>query len=65
LAVITDVDLARIAPDPTLFPDIPTTVEVHAGFAHEHKKTASQILVEVQQLMAKYSSTNVILVRLL
>jgi hypothetical protein len=64
VALILNADIILIAPDPTLFPGIPTAVEIHAGFANEHQITASQILVEVQQLMAKYSSTTVILVRL-
>jgi hypothetical protein len=49
--------------DPTLFPNVPSDVQVHSGFAVEHKKTASQILGEVKDLMAKYSSNHVILVR--
>ena len=51
-------------PDPGLFPKIPNDVVVHSGFAIEHKKTASLILKEVKDLMAKHSSTHVILVRL-
>jgi len=62
LAVATDANIILIPPDPTLFPGIPIAVEIHAGFASEHQITASQILVEVQQLMAKYSSTTVILI---
>ena len=64
LAVLTDMDLAFKRPDPTLFPGIPKNVEVHGGFAKEHKKTASIILTEVKRLMAEYSSTSVILVHL-
>ena len=50
--------------DPTLFPDIPSDVEVHGGFVIEHMKTANKILAEVERLMGEYSSTNVVLVRL-
>jgi hypothetical protein len=53
-----------MALDPVLFPDIPSGIKVHSGFAIEHKKTASQILTEVERLMDEYSSTHVILVRL-
>ena len=60
---MTDLNAFRVAPDDTLFPGIPTTVEVHKGFANEHKKVANQILAEVRKLMAEYSSTTVVLVR--
>jgi len=61
LAVRTDIELNRIHPDNTLFPGIPT-VEVHEGFANEHKKTANRILAAVRKLMAEHLSTNVILI---
>jgi hypothetical protein len=64
LAVLTDLHFHFMAPDPVLFPDIPRGIKVHSGFAIEHKKTAYQILTEVERLMDKYSSTHVILVRL-
>jgi hypothetical protein len=63
LAVRTDADLRLIDPHPILFPRIPAAVKIHEGFAAEHEKTANQILAEVRKLMAKHSSTNVILVR--
>jgi hypothetical protein len=59
---LTDLNLEFMAPDSTLFPDVPSDVQVHAGFAVEHKKTASLILAEVKNLMEKHSSTHVILV---
>jgi len=62
LAVLTDLSADLVAPDDTLFPDIPTTVQIHEGFANEHKKNANQILAEVRKLMTEYSSTNVVLV---
>jgi predicted lipase len=64
LAVLTDIDLAFKHPDPTLFPGLPRNVEVHGGFAVEHKKTASIILAEVKRLMFEHSSTSVVLVHL-
>ena len=64
LSVLTDLEIAFMKPDPGLFPKIPNDVVVHSGFAIEHKKTASLILKEVKDLMAKHSSTHVILVRL-
>jgi hypothetical protein len=61
---MTDLRFHFMALDPVLFPDIPSGVKVHSGFAIEHMKTASQILTEVERLMDEYSSTHVILVRL-
>lgn len=63
LDILTDLDVDLVSPDPTLFPRIPTPVEVHHGFATYHKKTANLILAEVRKLMAKHSSSNVVLVR--
>ena len=62
LAVLTDIEFHFMALDPVLFPDIPSGIMVHSGFAIEHKKTANQILTEVERLMDEYSSTHVILV---
>ena len=64
LAVLTDLEFHFLALDPVLFPGIPSGIKVHSGFAIEHKKTANQILTEVERLMDEYSSTHVILVRL-
>jgi hypothetical protein len=64
LSVLTDLRFHFMALDPVLFPDIPSGIKVHSGFAIEHKKTANQILTEVKRLMDEYSSTHVILVRL-
>jgi len=61
-ADLTDLEIEFVALDPTLFPNVPSDVQVHLGFATEHKKTASLILAEVKNLMAKYSSTHVILI---
>ena len=61
---ITDLRTKFMIPDSSLFPNIPNGVQVHSGFAIEHKKTALKILAEVKRLMAEHSVTNVILVRL-
>ena len=62
LAVLTDLNVKYMVPDPVLFPNVPSGVQVHSGFALEQQKTAPQILAEVKRLMAKHSSTHVILV---
>ena len=45
--------------DATLFPGVPSTVEVHDGFRDEHALTASQILEEVKKLMAVHNTQTV------
>jgi Lipase (class 3) len=64
LSVLTDLNFYYMTLDPTLFPNVPSDIELHSGFVIEHMKTAKQILAEVKRLMDEYSSTNVILVRL-
>jgi hypothetical protein len=64
VADLTDLNIVLIEPDSTLFPNLPDGIQVHAGFAIEHQKTASLILTEVQNLMTEHSSKQVILVRL-
>ena len=59
---LTDLNIAKRALDPTLFPGVPDGVEVHSGFADEHEKTAGQILTEVKRLMATHRTTYVTLV---
>ncbi|KAH9060449.1 alpha/beta-hydrolase [Lactarius vividus] len=61
-AIATDIELLHVDLDPVLFPNIPSGVRVHHGFAKEHRKTAPQILKEVKQLMAENLSTHVILI---
>ncbi len=38
LADLTDVDFFLHGLDPTLFPGIPPSIQVHHGFAQEHAK---------------------------
>ena len=64
LSVLTDLDFNFMTLDPALFPNSPSDIKCHAGFVIEHMKTADQILAEVERLMGKHSSTNVVLVRL-
>ncbi|TFK48689.1 alpha/beta-hydrolase [Heliocybe sulcata] len=62
VSVLTDVDIPTIVPDPTLFPGLPSDIEVHEGFANEQAKTAALILAEVKRLLAQYSASSVTLV---
>ncbi|KAI0248631.1 Alpha/Beta hydrolase protein [Lactifluus subvellereus] len=61
MSVLTDLEVNFMIPDSSLFPNVPSDVQVHSGFANEHKKTAPKILAEVKRLMAEHSVTKVIL----
>ena len=37
-ADLTDIDFLLQGLDPTLFPGLPSSIQVHEGFAHEHAK---------------------------
>ncbi|KAI0699167.1 alpha/beta-hydrolase [Cerioporus squamosus] len=62
LSDLTDVNLFTKSLDTTLFPGVPSSVQVHGGFADEHAKTAAPILAEVKSLLATTGYTNVFLV---
>ncbi|RPD55587.1 alpha/beta-hydrolase [Lentinus tigrinus ALCF2SS1-7] len=62
LSDLTDVNFVMKSLDTTLFPGVPSGVQVHGGFADEHAKTASIILAEVKSLLSSTGYTNVFLV---
>ncbi|KAF9241189.1 Alpha/Beta hydrolase protein [Melanogaster broomeanus] len=62
LSDLTDVDIAMENLDPTLFPGVDNSVEVHSGFANEHAQTATIILNEVKSLISQYGAASVTLV---
>ena len=35
LSILSDLKVARISLDPTLFPNVPSTATVHSGFAQD------------------------------
>ncbi|KAM6497353.1 lipase class 3 family protein [Amanita muscaria] len=45
-----------------LFPGVPSSVEVHSGFANEQAKTATQILSAVQETISTHSASSVTVV---
>ncbi|KAF8887329.1 lipase class 3 family protein [Infundibulicybe gibba] len=61
-AIATDADAFQESLDPTLFPGISSSVEVHSGFANEQAKTATQILAAVRTAIAAHSATHVTIV---
>ncbi|KAI9440856.1 lipase [Lactarius indigo] len=46
LADLTDIDVFMTNLDSTLFPGLPSSIQVHSGFAAEHAKTAQTILAQ-------------------
>jgi hypothetical protein len=60
--VLTDANFIPAPLNPTLFPGLPFTVLVHAGFAIEHAQTATDVLAAVQQGMSQFNTTKVTLV---
>ncbi|KAF8842167.1 alpha/beta-hydrolase [Paxillus ammoniavirescens] len=62
LSDLTDADILMGNLDPTLFPGVDDTVQVHSGFANEHAQSASIILNEVRSLISQYGATSVTLV---
>jgi len=47
--------------DPTLFPGVPSSVQVHTGYQDAHARTATQILSEVQAVLAQHSTQRVVI----
>ncbi|VDC03329.1 unnamed protein product [Peniophora sp. CBMAI 1063] len=59
---LTDINIAMATLDSTLFPGVPSGVQVHKGFSDVQKQTASLILKEVKSLMSANSVNSVTLV---
>ncbi|KAI0670760.1 alpha/beta-hydrolase [Trametes maxima] len=59
---LTDINFFLDDLDSTLFPGLPSGVQAHNGFADEHAKTASTILTEVKNLLAKNNAKQVVVV---
>jgi predicted lipase len=62
LADLTDANFFLQSLDPTLFPGVPSSVEVHNGFANEQAKTAPAVLAAVQKGMSQFGATKVTIV---
>ncbi|KAH9166731.1 alpha/beta-hydrolase [Lactarius sanguifluus] len=58
LADLTDVEFFLANLDSTLFPGLPSSIQVHSGFAAEHAKTARTILAQVQELLAQHGAAS-------
>ncbi|KAI9440889.1 lipase class 3 family protein [Lactarius indigo] len=62
LADPTDADFFLRTLDSSLFPGVPSSVEVHNGFASEQARTASTILSYVQQTLSAHGASSVTVV---
>ncbi|KAI6041883.1 Alpha/Beta hydrolase protein [Pisolithus marmoratus] len=62
LPLITDANFFLTHLDSSLFPGIPSDIEVHDGFKDAQASTASEVLTAVQTTMSKYGITTVTLV---
>ncbi|KAJ7230654.1 Alpha/Beta hydrolase protein [Mycena pura] len=62
LALVTDSDFFLESLDPTLFPGLSSSIEVHNGFAAEHAKTATEVLAAVQAGISKFGAKKVTMV---
>ncbi|KAF8259379.1 lipase, partial [Lactarius quietus] len=58
-ADLTDADFFLESLDSSLFPGIPSSVEVHSGFASEQASTAPTILSAVQQTLSEHGASSV------
>ncbi|KAG7094313.1 hypothetical protein E1B28_007915 [Marasmius oreades] len=61
-AILTDANFFLENLNPSLFPGVPSSVQVHNGFADEHAKTATQVLTAVQQALSANSANQVTVV---
>jgi predicted lipase len=59
LARLTDENLAFVPPLPEFFPGVPMDALLHAGFAIEHIRTASEILSNVKQTLITHGASTV------
>ncbi|KAF9073596.1 lipase [Rhodocollybia butyracea] len=58
-ADLTDLDFSLTALNPSLFPGVSSSVEVHNGFGDEQAMTAPTILAAVQQAMSEHGTNSV------
>jgi hypothetical protein len=59
LSLLTDANILMDPLDSSLFPGIPSSVQVHDGFRNAHASTAKQILAAVKSLMASKGTNKI------
>ncbi|KAG7094334.1 hypothetical protein E1B28_007933 [Marasmius oreades] len=61
-AKITDFKAAQSNLNPSLFPGVPSAVQVHLGFKEEQEKTALEVLASVKKALSENSANQVTVV---
>ncbi|KAG9073744.1 hypothetical protein FS749_014724, partial [Ceratobasidium sp. UAMH 11750] len=61
-SLLNDAEIAKDNLDPTLFPGVPSSVEVHDGFKGAHADSAVPVLAAVKKALADHSGTKVLAV---
>lgn len=59
---LSDIDIPKRSLDPTLFPGVPSSVEVHSGFAGQQQNAAPAILSAVQSTLSSHPGASVTIV---
>ncbi|EJF57711.1 lipase [Dichomitus squalens LYAD-421 SS1] len=59
LPLLEDADIVFEKLDPTLFPGVSKSIEVHSGFAGSQSRSAPGVLAAVQTALAKFNATKV------
>jgi len=57
LSLLTDANIAFESLDPTLFPGVPSAIQVHSGFADTQAQTAHSVLSAVKSILSTYASS--------
>ncbi|CAA7265172.1 unnamed protein product [Cyclocybe aegerita] len=60
--LLIDADFFLVGLNPTLFPGVPSNIQVHSGFASEHAKTAVSVLTAVRIALQESGLNNVTVV---
>ncbi|KAI0058955.1 lipase [Artomyces pyxidatus] len=61
LADLTNVEVTMQDLDPTLFPGLPKSIQVHTGYSNAHARTAPEILAAVQTVLSQHSTKQVVI----
>ncbi|KAF8347909.1 lipase class 3 family protein [Amanita rubescens] len=61
-AIATDINAFQEILDPSLFPGIDSSIEVHSGFANEQAKTATEVLSAIQKTISEHGADHITVV---
>ncbi|KAF8997824.1 lipase [Cyathus striatus] len=60
--ILTDITLVQGNLDPTLFPDVDSSIKVHIGFRDAHARSAGDVLTNVKTALQQYDTNMVTVV---